>query len=153
MDIIRCCQASDLAGVCELYAELRPHDPVLSEPQAMKCWQDLLNSPHTKIIVADIDGVLASTCQLGLVPTMTNGGQPFAIIEHVITSAQYRRQGLSQKVIEKALSLAWDMGCYKVMLLSGENRPEAHHLYEKVGFQSGIERGFVIKNPHIPTPD
>ncbi|MEI8593278.1 GNAT family N-acetyltransferase [Photobacterium sp. Hal280] len=147
MELIRCCQASDLAGLLELYAELRPHDPTLSDPQAMACWQNIHNSPHTKIIVAEIDGVLASTCQLGLVPTMTNGGQPFGIIEHVITSAPYRRRGLSQKVIEKALSLAWDMGCYKVMLLSGENRPEAHRLYETVGFQSGIERGFVMKKP------
>lgn len=152
MEIIRYCQTSDLAGLLELYAELRPHDPTLPGPQAMECWQQLLNSPHTEIIVAEIDGRLASTCQLGLVPTLTNGGLPFGIIEHVVTSAPYRRQGLSRKVIEKALSLAWEMGCYKVMLLSGENRPEAHQLYEKIGFQSGIERGFVIKKPINPDP-
>ncbi|KDM89797.1 GNAT family N-acetyltransferase [Photobacterium galatheae] len=145
METIRCCQWDDLDKLLQLYRTLRPQDPVLSGQNARDCWQDLLNHHHTKIIVADIGGQLASSCQLGVIPTLTNGGKPFGVIEHVITAEAFRRQGLSRKVLEHALSLAWEMGCYKVMLLSGETRHAAHQLYEKIGFQSGIERGFVIK--------
>ncbi|MDO6708627.1 GNAT family N-acetyltransferase [Photobacterium sp. 1_MG-2023] len=145
METIRTARPQDLEGLLRLYRALRPHDQPLTAPAAEAHWEALLAQPNTRIIVADIDGTLASTCQLGLVPTLTNGAKPFGVIEHVITTDQYRRRGLSQKVIEKALALAWELDCYKVMLLSGETRTAAHQLYEKIGFQSGIERGFVIK--------
>ncbi|ATV00008.1 GNAT family N-acetyltransferase [Aeromonas salmonicida] len=105
----------------------------------------LLAQSHVRLIVAEVDGQLAATCQLGVIPTLTNGGRPFGIIEHVITAARFRRQGLSQKVLEQALAIAWQQNCYKVMLLSGEGRESAHRLYEKLGFKAGIEKGFVIK--------
>ncbi|MCE9925420.1 GNAT family N-acetyltransferase [Aeromonas media] len=101
--------------------------------------------PGVRILVAEVEGQLAATCQLGVIPTLTNGGRPFAIIEHVVTASAFRRQGLSQRVLAQALTLAWELDCYKVMLLSGEGREGAHRLYEKLGFKAGIEKGFVIK--------
>ena len=54
----------------------------------------------------------------------------------------------------QALTLAWELDCYKVMLLSGEGREGAHRLYEKLGFKAGIEKGFVIKQAEArATPD
>ncbi|MFV8781151.1 GNAT family N-acetyltransferase [Microbulbifer sp. SA54] len=145
MEHVRLCNEGDLQGLLKLYGELRPHDPVIDADDAVTHWKALLTSPNVQLIVAEIDGELASTCQLGIVPTITNGARPFGIIEHVVTAEQYKRRGLSQKVMQKALESAWESGCYKVMLLSGESRVAAHRLYEKVGFQSGIEKGFVIK--------
>ena len=136
---------SDLENLLDLYRELRPNDPILTAQDAKEAWDNLLNNPYVKIVVAEVDGALASTCQLSICPTLTNNARPFGVIEHVITGSKYRRRGLSQKVIEKTLALAWEFNCYKVMLLSGESRTEAHKLYEKIGFKSGIERGFIIK--------
>ncbi|MGY3867472.1 GNAT family N-acetyltransferase [Aeromonas bivalvium] len=145
MVVIRECREQDLAGLLTLYAELRPRDPVLTASVARTALSQLLAAPGVRILVAEVAGQLAATCQLGVIPTLTNGGRPFAIIEHVVTASAFRRQGLSQKVLEQALSLAWELDCYKVMLLSGEGRDEAHRLYEKLGFKAGIEKGFVIK--------
>jgi GNAT superfamily N-acetyltransferase len=143
--VIRECREQDLAGLLTLYAELRPNDPVLAPSVAREALRRLLAEPGVRLLVAEVEGQLAATCQLGVIPTLTNGGKPFAIIEHVITAAAFRRQGLSQQVIARALAIAWEMECYKVMLLSGEGREEAHRLYEKLGFKAGIEKGFVIK--------
>lgn len=145
MTNIRLGTPSDLDNLLGLYRELRPNDPILTEQDAKQAWDNLLNNPYVKIVVAEVDGVLASACQLSICPTLTNNARPFGIIEHVITGSQYRRRGLSQKVIEKSLALAWEFNCYKVMLLSGESRTEAHRLYEKIGFKSGIEKGFIIR--------
>ncbi len=128
-----------------LYAELRPRDPVMLLSMARETLASLLARPEVRIIVAKVGGELAATCQLGVIPTLSNGGRPFGIIEHVVTASAFRRQGLSQKVLEQALSLAWGLDGYKVMLLLGEGRDEAHRLYEKLGFKAGIEKGFVIK--------
>ncbi|MCS3453975.1 GNAT superfamily N-acetyltransferase [Aeromonas sp. BIGb0405] len=147
--VIRECKEEDLAGLLTLYAELRPNDPVLAPSVAREALRRLLAEPGVQLLVAEVEGQLAATCQLGVIPTLTNGGKPFAIIEHVITAAAFRRQGLSQQVIARALAIAWEMECYKVMLLSGEGREEAHRLYEKLGFKAGIEKGFVIKRTDV----
>ncbi|WP_310597824.1 GNAT family N-acetyltransferase [Aeromonas aquatica] len=147
MVVIRECGSQDLAGLLALYEELRPQDPALSESAAREGLAALLRQPHTRILVALVDGQLASSCQLGVIPTLTNGGRPFGIIEHVITGAAFRRQGLSHRLLDRTLALAWELDCYKVMLLSGEGREAAHRLYEGLGFKAGIERSFVIKAP------
>ncbi|MCO7189769.1 MULTISPECIES: GNAT family N-acetyltransferase [unclassified Pseudoalteromonas] len=59
---------------------------------------------------------------------------------------RFRPRGLSQQVIEQALSLAREQHCYKVGLFFGATRTSAHTLYVKVGFKSDVENGFVIKN-------
>lgn len=143
--MIRIATYKDLNGVLDLYKELRPNDPCLDTDLVADKWNELLNDLHSEIIVADIDGTLASTCALGLNPSIVNGARPYGIIEHVVTSESHRRQGLSKAVLEFAVDLAWQKDCYKVMLLSGENLQAAHELYESVGFKSGIEKGFVIK--------
>ena len=143
--MIRLAEAADRAAVQALYQELRPHDPELSEAQAKQAWQIMLDDPTCFIIVAEQHGQLAATCALGLNNSIANGARPFGIIEHVITAEAFRRQGLSQQVLEFAIELAWQHNCYKVMLLSGEQLTGAHRVYEKVGFQAGIEKGFVIK--------
>ncbi|MDK1285809.1 GNAT family N-acetyltransferase [Pseudoalteromonas umbrosa] len=149
MAIIRVAMQSDLTGIIKLFKELRPHDPDVSHDALMSGWKVIEHDENNHLMVAELDGEIASTCQLAIVPTLTNGVRPFAVIEHVITGALFRRRGLSEKVIEAAVELAWQQGCYKVMLLSGETRTAAHGVYEKVGFISGTERGFVIKNPHL----
>lgn len=145
--MIRVATVDDLAGVLNLYKELRPSDPNLELNFAKDKWIELINNKQTYIVVAEIDGELTSTCALGINMSIANGARPFAIIEHVITADKFRRQGLSRQVLEFAISLAWQQNCCKVMLLSGENLTSAHALYELVGFKSGIEKGFVIKPP------
>lgn len=125
MTLIRRCTLQDMAGLLALYRELRPHDPALA-PDAART-------------------ALTATCQLGVIATLTNGGRPFGMVEHVVTASAFRRRGISRQLLTHALELAWQQDCYKVMLLSGEGRDEAHRLYEKLGFKAGIEKGFVLK--------
>ncbi|KZN68200.1 hypothetical protein N473_07185 [Pseudoalteromonas luteoviolacea CPMOR-1] len=149
MTIIRVATQTDLSGIMQLYKTLRPNDPDVSDGALNSGWQTIDNDTNNHLIVAELEGQIASTCQLSIVPTLTNDIRPYAVIEHVITGTQFRRRGLSKQVMQTALELAWGHGCYKVMLLSGEARAAAHKVYESVGFISGTERGFVIKNPHL----
>ena len=110
--VIRECREQDLAGLLSLYAELRPNDPVLAPSVAREALRRLLAEPGVRLLVAEVEGQLAATCQLGVIPTLTNGGRPFAIIEHVVTASAFRRQGLSQRVLAQALTLAWELDCY-----------------------------------------
>jgi GNAT superfamily N-acetyltransferase len=143
--VVRFAAARDLQGVRALYKELRPHDPELASEQAEARWRELLAQSHIRVVVAESEGKLASTCMIALVTNLASGGRPFGVIEHVVTLPQFRGRGLARATLQRALDYAWSQSCCKVMLLSGMQREEAHALYESMGFSGDIERGFVIK--------
>jgi GNAT superfamily N-acetyltransferase len=160
----RFAQPHDLAGVLALYRVLRPHDPVLPQAAADAKWAELLARDDIRLVVAQAEQgsvfaqvgnqdalanapQLGATCMIALVPNLATAGQPFAVIEHVVTLPECRGQGLGRAVMQHALDFAWARGCYKVMLLSGAQRVDAHRLYEGLGFRGDVERGFVAKRP------
>jgi GNAT superfamily N-acetyltransferase len=143
--IVRFAEVRDLKGLLSLYKALRPHDPELTAHQADAQWRELLAQSHIRVVVADVEGSLASTCMIALMTNLASGGRPFAIIEHVVTLPPFRGRGLARATLQHALDFAWSQNCCKVMLLSGMQRPAAHALYESLGFRGDIERGFVIK--------
>jgi GNAT superfamily N-acetyltransferase len=142
---LREAEAGDLGGILALYRELRPHDPVLPESTAQAKLAELIARSDIHLFVCDADGTLAATCMLAIVPNLATAGRPFGIIEHVVTLQAQRRRGYAQQVMKHALAHAWSRDCYKVMLLSGAQRPEAHRFYEALGFNGDVERGFVVK--------
>ncbi len=135
----------DLSGILALYRELRPHDTVLPESIAQARLAELVARPDIHLFVCDADGTLAATCMLAIIPNLATAARPFGVIEHVVTLQAHRRRGYAQQVMQHALAHAWSKGCYKVMLLSGAQRPEAHRFYQALGFDGDVERGFVVK--------
>lgn len=63
MAVIRACGEQDLAGLLGLYVELRPRDPVLTPSVARAALRQLLAEPGVRILVAEVEGQLAATCQ------------------------------------------------------------------------------------------
>lgn len=142
---IRLASRNDLAGLLALYRELRPHDPQLTTETAHQRLEELLVNSYTYLIVVEADQQLIASCMLGLIPTLTNGARPFAMIEHVITTSRCRGKGVGSKMLRFAIELAWSRDCYKVMLLSGVQRTDAHRIYEKLGFRGDVEKGYALK--------
>lgn len=148
MSIIhRLAQPDDLNGLLALYRELRPQDAPLHADDARRTLQRLLDDPAIRLVVAADEEQPIATCMLALIPGLAHQAQPFGVIEHVVTAEPYRGHGVALAMIEYALQLAWRKGCYKVMLLSGQQRTGAHQLYLKAGFDGDRERGFVIRRP------
>lgn len=143
----RLAQLSDLAGLQALYQELRPQDQPLRPDNALRALQSLLDNPAIRLVVSAADEQPMATCMLAMVPGLVHQAQPFGIIEHVVTAQAHRGKGIAQAMLEFALQLAWRKGCYKVILLSGQQRTGAHQLYLRAGFDGDRERGFVIRRP------
>jgi len=141
--LTRLAQAGDVNGILALYRELRPGDPELPEPKALL--GRILNNPDLALVVCECEDTLAATCMLATVPNLASGGRPFGVLEHVVTLNRFRRRGFGRAVLQFALEIAWSRNCYKVILLSGMQRSEAHATYESVGFRGDVERGFVAK--------
>ncbi|WP_254789997.1 GNAT family N-acetyltransferase [Variovorax sp. OV329] len=134
-------------AVLALYRELRPHDPPLARENAARLWARISDGAQSLVVVGESEGRIGATCMLALIANLASGGRPIGFIEHVVTAADLRRRGLAEACLRFALEQAWQLGCCKVVLLSGALRPQAHRVYEKLGFDGDVERGFVIKRP------
>lgn len=95
--------------------------------------------------VAEEAGTLAGSCNITIIPNLTRGGRPFAVIENVITDIAYRRRGIGRSLIEMAVAYAKESNCYKVQLLSGSERTGAHRFYESLGFSGNRKKGFDMR--------
>ena len=142
--VIRPASHDDLPGMLELYRHLNPRDPPLDAATAAAAWSTLIGSPGNTVFVADASGALVAACTLSVIPNLTRGARPYAVIENVVTHAAHRRAGLGRAVLTAALNAAWDAGCYKVMLASGRDEPTLR-FYETVGFKRGGKTFFEIR--------
>ncbi|MAY03837.1 MAG: GNAT family N-acetyltransferase [Gammaproteobacteria bacterium] len=139
---IRSAKKNDYEQLLNLLRQLNPDDPEASflERQA---FDEIVDSKNLELIVAEDEGVLLSSCYLNVVPNITRGGRPYAIIENVITDSNYRNRGLGERVIKMALEKAWIANCYKVMLMSGRKDPAVHAFYQKCGFSADEKQAYV----------
>lgn len=145
--VIRCAERTDLPAVLALYRHLQPGDPALSEAEAASTWDSILASPGVSIFLAELAGQPAASCMLVIVPNLTRGARPFALIENVVTHPDFRRRGLGRAILAAALDAAWAAGCYKAMLLTGSKREATLRFYEGAGFRRDLKTGFQANRP------
>ncbi|MBU5575337.1 MAG: GNAT family N-acetyltransferase [Nitrososphaerota archaeon] len=60
---------------------------------------------------------------------------PYALLEDVFVDESMRGQGIGTELVKKAIELAKNLGCYKIIATSRETRENVHKLYEKLGFK------------------
>ncbi|MCL2018560.1 MAG: GNAT family N-acetyltransferase [Oscillospiraceae bacterium] len=142
--IIRKAETSDIPQILDLYAELQPLDTLIEESMARSVFEQA-NKCGVTYFVADIDGRIAGTCYIAIIPNITRQCSPIGFIENVVTSGDYRRLGIGRKLMDSAVEFARECDCYKVTLQSGIKREEAHKFYESVGFDGDSKRGFEIR--------
>jgi GNAT superfamily N-acetyltransferase len=145
--VLRPARADDLAGIQELYRHLNAEDPPADPDKAGAAWASLLNSGLTTVLVAEIGGELAASCTLVVIPNISRGARPYALIENVVTHAGHRRKGLGHAVLAAALGRAWEAGCYKVMLATGSRQEGTLRFYEGAGFERGGNTFFQVRRP------
>ena len=148
MTLVRAATSADLPGLLALYRHLNHDDPASEAEVASAAWADMLAMPGLTVFVAELAGppsVLAATCTLFILPNLTRGARPHALIENVVTLATHRRLGLGQAVLDAAKTTAFAAGCYKVMLATGSRREETLRFYEHAGFERGSKTTFQIR--------
>jgi len=136
--------AQDLPDLLALYGQLHPGAPDVAPGEAARIHEAFSRYPGSAIFVGYLGGEAVTTCALVVVPNLTRGGTPYALIENVVTQADQRRRGFGGQVLRHAISAAWARGCYKVMLLTGAEDAAVLRFYEGVGFEQGTT-GFQIR--------
>ena len=141
---IRIASKTDLHPLLELYRHLNGDDPTLQENDASQIFDSLHNYTGSQIFIGEIDDAVVTTCTLIVIPNLTRGGAPYALLENVVTHKQYRKRGMACALLKAAVDSAWSHGCYKVMLLTGSKDLGTLKFYEKAGFTQD-KTGFQIR--------
>lgn len=144
---VREIRKEELNALLALYTHL--HEPFVPEqtPVLLDAWARILADPWHHILVAEEEGALVSSCVCVIVPNLTRGGRPYALVENVVTRADRRGHGLATACLAHARALAAQAGCYKIMLLTGAKDAATLRFYERAGFSRGEKTGFVQRLP------
>ena len=134
---------ADLDPLLELYTHLHESGVPDIDERVRAVWEEILGDKNHHIIVAEQDGILVSSCVCVIVQNLTRGVRPYALIENVVTRAEYRRRGYASQCLDRARELAEDANCYKMMLLTGAKDSGTLGFYERAGYNREDKTAFV----------
>ena len=117
---IRTARLDDFAGLHRLYTDLVGTIEVPDGAEGKERLAKVLDHPGTLIFIAEENGQPLSMATLHVLPNMTFGARPYALVENVVTLRSHQGQGLGRQVMQAVVQAAWDAGAYKIMLLTGQ---------------------------------
>lgn len=138
--IVRALTAADFEDARALYRDLVGDQPVADAG----AFSSLLTHPGTQVIGAEVNGRIVSMITLHILPNMTQGGRPYALVENVVTLQTHQGQGLGRAVMEDVIQRSEAADVYKIMLLTMQEGG-ARGFYEKMGFTADDKFGMTLR--------
>ena len=143
---IREAAPADAEALHELYfGHLTAYPP--QEPQDMAVWREKLarfgDDLLYHLLVGEADGRVVSSVTLVVIENLTHNLRPYAVIENVVTHADYRGRQYATQLMERASGIAAAHGCYKIMLLTGSKEDSTLRFYERCGFNRRDKTAFI----------
>lgn len=140
---IREAERADLRELLELYTQL--HDNNLPEMcgELISLWEGILANKDYHILLGLVGGQIVSTCTMMIIPNLTHGQRPYALVENVLTHREFRKRGYATQVLDAARDMARQERCYKIMLLTGSKEESTLKFYESAGYNRTDKTGFI----------
>jgi GNAT superfamily N-acetyltransferase len=136
---------SDLDALMALYRYLHAADERIDGDRATEIWNQVLADSRQLYLGGFVAELLVAACAVAIIPNLTRGGRPYAVIENVVTAPAFRRRGYGAALLRAAIDRCWLRDCYKIMLMSAADRTGAHEFYEALGFDRISKQAFVLK--------
>ncbi len=145
---IRNAARNDLPRLIQLLAQLSLDEQRedLTEPAPTAygaALDEILADPSQKLLVAVEDELIVGMAAFIRVANLSHVGRPWALVEDVVVDASHRGKGYGEALLRRAIELAREGGCYKLVLTSNKARTDAHRFYRRLGFNATHE-GFRI---------
>jgi len=141
--LIREVNVNDLDSLQKLYLHLHENKLTPLSNELSNIWRNIIEDENYHILVGEDNGKLISSVTLVIILNLTRQAKPYAIIENVITHADYRSRGYGKMLIQEAIKIAEESGCYKIMLLTGSKEEVILKFYESCGFNCKDKTAFI----------
>jgi len=125
----------DLDDILRLLNQLHPDFPGAPEV-ARERMAEIARQAGRTLLVAAVGGNVVATADLLVVPNLSHGGRPRAIVDNVVVDEAARGGGIGAALFAEIFRWTEDSGCYKVELVSLEHRRRAHAFYRRLGFEA-----------------
>jgi GNAT superfamily N-acetyltransferase len=134
---IRRARPSDLPELVALLQQLsldEPREDARAPASYEAAFRDIEADLRQTLLVAEDDGSIIGTAVIIVLPNLSHVGRPYAVVEDVVVDSARRGQGLGETLMRRAIDMAREAGCYKLVLTSNRRRADAHRFYERLGF-------------------
>ncbi|MDF3014326.1 MAG: family N-acetyltransferase [Cellvibrio sp.] len=137
---IRRATKEDAEAVANLYRELDTLSPVSVLPERIEA---VANSNATYLLVCDDAGEIIATALVCLCQDVMFDNQPFALVENVVVSADYKREGIGKSMMDYIEAFCLEQDCSKIMLQTSSENRAARDFYTAMGYDPDAKIGFV----------
>ena len=141
--MIREIMNEDYEGLMKLYMQLHDNPFPEKDSKMEALWNRILEDKDHHIIVAVEDGKIAASCVCVIIPNLTHGQRPYALVENVITDEALRKRGLATACLNYAREIAVRENGYKMMLLTGSKEESTLKFYEQAGYNRKDKTAFI----------
>ena len=143
MTMVREIKERELGELLSLYLYLHEESVPEMTEHLTRTWNAVMQNPNHHIIVKEADGKIVASCVCVIIPNLTRSIRSIALIENVVTHADYRGKGYATECLNYAKTLAKGENCYKMMLLTGSKEEATLNFYRKAGYNSIDKTAFV----------
>jgi len=143
---VRDATRADLPRLVELLQQMSLDGPreELADPlpeRYYRAFAAIEADPRQRLLVVEVDGRLVGTATLVIVPNLSYGGRPHAIVDNVVVDETERSKGYGEALVRRCLEVAREAGCTRLALTTDMRRHDAHRFYERLGFRHS-HRGY-----------
>jgi len=126
----------DIPEILHLYSQPDiDNGQTLGLKDALVIYERFFQYPNYFLYVSKIEEKIIGTFALLIMDNLAHKGKPSAVVEDVVVDIGYRSQGIGRLMIEYAIDICKQYGCYKLALSSNIKRERAHRFYENLGFK------------------
>lgn len=141
--MVREIKENELNALLELYLHLHENSVPETTEHLMKTWETIMEDDNHHIIVKIADDKIVASCVCVIIPNLTRNVRPYAFVENVVTSADYRGKGYATECLNYAKEIALKSDCYKMMLLTGSKEEKTLNFYRNAGYNDTDKTAFI----------
>ena len=97
----------DTEALLDLYGHLSSDTQRCPPDLARDSLERLSRFEGSCVLLGQVGDAFVASCTLVIIPNLTRGGAPYALIENVVTHADHRRQGYGAAILDAATQRAW----------------------------------------------
>lgn len=103
--------------------------------KALDVFRKTYNDPNQLYLIGVLNGKIIAHTKITIIPTMFDGMDTYAILNHVCVLPEYRRHHIAKYMIDVIKNICKKRGCSAIKLWSRNFREPAHKCYMSEGFE------------------